>query len=249
MRNCWTIYRREVGTYFNSPIAYIFIVLFVLIQSFLFFVVNDFFSMNFPDLRVYYGILPWVFTVFIPAVTMRLWSEEKRAGTVELLMTSPFRSWELVVGKFFAGYTVIVVTLLLTLAVPISVDFVTDFDWGVIFTTYVGALVMASVYTALGAWVSTFTQNQIVALLVSVACCFVIAFLGAPQVIDFLNGVGAGIWGESWKLGSFVGWFGTYGHFQEFTRGLVNPVDVIYALSLTAFFLTLNNVFVEGRKY
>ncbi|HLU48948.1 MAG TPA: ABC transporter permease subunit [Planctomycetota bacterium] len=246
MRNIWTVYRREVGTYFDSPIAYIFIVLFVLIQAFLFFVVNDFFGMPYPDVRGYYGFLPWVFAVFIPAVTMRLWSEEKRAGTIELLMTSPFKSWELVVAKFLAAYTVIVVSLFLTILVPISVDFVMDFDWNIVFATYVGALLMASVYIALGAWISTLTQNQIVALLVSVTCCFLIAFLGSPRVIDFLNGVGEGI---GWKLGTFVGWFGTYGHFQEFTRGLINPVDLIYALSLTAFFLTLNNVFVEGRKY
>jgi ABC-2 type transport system permease protein len=248
MRNIWTIYRRELGTYFDSPIAYIFIVLFLAIQAFLFFVLNNFFGQNFPEVRVYYGLLPWVFAVFIPAVTMRLWSEEKRAGTIELLMTLPFRSWEIVVAKYLAAYTVIAASIALTAVVPISLSSVVDIEIGSLLATYAGAFVIASVYIALGAWVSTFTQNQVVALLVSVSFCFVVAFLGSPPVIDFLNSLTESADAPG-KLGTFVGWFGTYSHFQEFTRGLVNPVDIIYAVSVTAFFLTLNNVFVEGRKY
>jgi ABC-2 type transport system permease protein len=243
MRNIWTIYRREIGAYFDSPIAYIFIFLFLVLMAFIFFIVNDFFSMNYPDVRTYYALLPWVFAVFVPAVTMRLWSEEKRAGTIELLMTLPFRGWQIVLGKYFAALTVIVVALIPTVFVPWSVASVTTIDWGVVFATYVGSIAIASVYIALGAWVSTFTHNQIVALLVSIATCFFIAFLGHPKVIDFLNEYVAD------RVGNFVGWFATYSHFQEFTRGLLNPVDVIYAASVTAFFLTLNNVFVEGRKY
>jgi ABC-2 type transport system permease protein len=243
MRNVWTIYRRELATYFSSPIAYIFIALFVLILAFFFFVVNRFFSLPEPDLRPYFSILPWAFAVFIPAVTMRLWAEEKRAGTIELLMTLPLKSWEVVLGKYFAGYTVIAISLLLTLAtLPTSLSFVVDLDWGMVIASYVGALVLAGVYIALGAWVSTFSQNQVVALLLALVLSFVAGLIGVQPVILFLNKVFS-------PLGSFVGWFGTYYHFEDFFKGLINPVGLIYAVSLSAFFLVLNNVFVEGRKY
>jgi ABC-2 type transport system permease protein len=242
MRNTWTIYRREISAYFNSPIAYIFIILFVLIMAFMFFVVNGFFSQSTPDVRSYFSIIPWVFPIFIPTVTMRLWSEEMRAGTIELLMTLPLRSWEVVLGKYLAGFTVIILSLLLTVVVPLSVSIVTELDWGVVVGTYVGAVVMASVYIALGAWISTFTHNQIVAVLVAVACSFLLSLLGVQPVIVYLDRFISG-------LGSFVGWFGTFFHFQEFSKGLLNPVGFIYAVSVTAFFLTLNNIFVEGRKF
>jgi ABC-2 type transport system permease protein len=242
MRNVLTIYRREIATYFNSPIAYIFIFLFVAILAFLFFFVNNFFGQQNPDLRGYFGFLPWAFFVFIPAVTMRLWSEEKRAGTIEILMTLPLKSWEIVIGKFLAGYTVIALSLLLTLIVPISVQSVLQLDWGLIFASYAGALAIAGVYIALGAWISTFTHNQIVALLIAVALSFLAVIIGVQPVILAINKVIPG-------LGTFIGWFGTAYHFQDFARGLINPVGLIYAASVTAFFLVLNNVFVEARKY
>ena len=242
MRNILTIYRREIAAYFNSPIAYIFIFLFVAFMAFWFFVLNGFFKQQSPDVMNYFQIIPWVFAIFIPAVTMRLWAEEKRAGTIELLMTMPLQGWQIVVGKYLAGFTVICLTLLLTVIVPLTTSAVTSVDWGVVFSTYIGCLVIASVYIALGAWISTFTHNQIVALLVAVACSFLLAFLGFPPVVKHLNDFITG-------FGGFVGWFGTFYHFQDFTRGLVNPVGLIYAVSVTAFFLTLNNVFVEGRKF
>lgn len=243
MKNIWTIYTREISSYFNSLIAYLFIFLFVVFLAFLFFVVGDFFGQATPDIRAYFFYMHWVMPVFIPAVTMRLWSEEKRMGTIELLMTMPMKSWQLVLGKFFAGYTVIIASLALTLVVPLTLTAVTNLDWGSLFATYVGAIAISSVYLALGSWISTWTQNQIVTLLTSIVCCVVLAVIGFQHVINFLD---KSIFDG---LGSFVGWFGTLPHYQEFLRGLVNPVGFVYAASVTAFFLTLNNAFVEGRKY
>lgn len=242
MRNTLTLYRREIGAYFNSVIAYIFIVLFLLFLSFVFFFVNRFFAQPQPVVTTYFAILPYVYIIFIPAVTMRLWSEEKRAGTIELLMTMPLKSWEIVLAKYLAGYTIVLISLFCTLVVPLSLTLVTDFDPGVIFCTYVGAALIASVYIAIGAWVSTFTRNQIVALLISVLMCFFVTFFGAQPLILQLNKLVDG-------FGNFVAWFGTTYHFQEFSKGLLSPVGVIYSVSTTAFFLILNNVFVEGRKY
>lgn len=242
MKNVWTIYRREIAAYFNSPIAYIIVVLFVMILSFIFFIINDFGGQTQPFIRGYFTLLPWVFAIFIPAVTMRLWAEEMRAGTIELLMTMPIKSWEIVVGKYLAAYTVILICLLFTLPAPLlAATAVTDVDWGALFSTYVGAAVIASVYIAFGAWISTFTHNQIVALLVSMIVLLVVSFVGFPPFTLYLNRLAG--------LGNFLSWFGTYYHFQEFSRGLLNPVGFIYAGSVTVFFLVLNNMFVEGRKY
>jgi len=164
MSNTITIYRREMGHYFTSPIAYIFICAFLGVMAVYFFLFNGFFQQQNPDLRSYFVAFPFAFALLIPAVTMRLWSEEKKAGTVEVLMTLPLKSWEVVLGKFLAGYTVIALTLLLTLTIPITISFILEIQWGIVFSSYVGALLLAAVYVAVGAWVSALTQNQIVAL-------------------------------------------------------------------------------------
>ena len=242
MKNVITIFRRETAAYFNSPIAYIAICLFVAVLSFIFFLVGNFFKRPEPDIRFFFQFMPWVLAIFVPAFTMRLWSEEKRSGTIELLMTTPLRSWEIVVGKYLAGYVVFAIGLIATMVVPLTVEVVTDLDWGTIMATYVGAFVVTSVYIAIGAWVSTFTQNQIVALLVSIVVAIILTFLGFSWVVNWTNGIYSG-------LGNFLGWFGTLYHFQEFSKGLISPVGLIYGASVTAFFLILNNVFVEGRKY
>ncbi len=241
MRNILTISRREVAAYFNSPIAYIFMILFIFILSFLFFVFFPFFSQTNPDLRNFFFWFPWVLSIFIPAVTMRLWSEERRSGTIELLMTWPLQAWEVVVGKYLAGLFVIAISLILTLVVPMSLSSVTSLEWGVVFTSYLGALLISSVYIALGAWASTLANNQIVSLLIAIAFSLVMVGIGYPPVVKFLNALPG--------LGNFIGWFGTDSHFREFSKGLINPVGLIYGFSLTVFFLVLNNLFVEGRKF
>ena len=242
MRNILTISRREVAAYFNSPIAYIFMILFIFILSFLFFVFFPFFSQTNPDLRNFFFWFPWVLSIFIPAVTMRLWSEERRSGTIELLLTWPLQAWEVVVGKYLAGLFVIAISLILTLVVPISLSSsVSSLEWGVVFTSYLGALLISSVYIALGSWASTLTNNQIVSLLIAIAFSLVMVGIGYPPVVKFLNALPG--------LGNFIGWFGTDSHFREFSKGLINPVGLIYGFSLTDFFLVLNNLFVEGRKF
>ena len=242
MRNILTISRREVSAYFNSPIAYIFMILFIFILSFLFFVFFPFFSQTNPDLRNFFFWFPWVLSIFIPAVTMRLWSEERRSGTIELLMTWPLQAWEVVVGKYLAGLFVIAISLILTLVVPMSLSSsVSSLEWGVVFTSYLGALLISSVYIALGSWASTLTNNQIVSLLIAIAFSLVMVGIGYPPVVKFLNALPG--------LGNFIGWFGTDSHFREFSKGLINPVGLIYGFSLTVFFLVLNNLFVEGRKF
>jgi ABC-2 type transport system permease protein len=242
MTNFTTIYRREISSYFTSPIAYIFICVFLIVMGVYFFLFNAFFQQQNPDLRNYFGVFPLTFALLIPAVTMRLWSEEKKSGTIELLMTMPLKSWEVVLAKFLAGYTVVAITLLLTLVVPISASFVTELDWGVIAASYFGSLLLAGVYLAVGAWTSSLTENQIVALLVAMVFLIILWGIGFPPFTQFLNKTISG-------LGTGLGWFGSAYHFENFVKGIVNPVDLVYAFSLMVFFLILNNFTVEWRKY
>lgn len=243
MNSICTIYRREMRSYFSSPIAYIFICAFLILLGVFFFLLGDFFSRPNPDLRSYFWMFSLFFVVLIPTVTMRLWSEEKKTGTIELLMTFPIKSWQVVLGKFLAGYTVIALTCLLTLSVPLSVSaVVTGIDWGVVLSSYIGALLIAAVYIAVGAWVSALTQNQIVALLVSIVLLFMVWGIGFPQVVETLNRMISG-------SGSMLGWFGANYHYETFIKGQVSPVAILYCGSLTAFFLILNNFAVEWRKY
>ena len=132
-------------------------------------------------------------------------------------------------------------SLLLTLFVPISLSWVSELEWGVVLTSYLGALLISSVYIALGAWTSTLTNNQIVSLLIAIAFSLVMVGIGYPPVVKFLN--------DSMGIGNIIGWFGTDSHFREFSKGLINPVGLIYGFSLTVFFLVLNNLSVEGRKF
>lgn len=243
MRNVLTIYRRECAASFNSPIAYIFICAFLAIMAFLFFIFLRFFSQQSPDLRSYFFLAPMAFFVFVPAVTMRLWSEEKRQGTLEFLMTLPFRTWELVTAKFLAAYTILAACLLLTVAVPLSISFVLPIDGQALVASYLGAFLIAGVYIALGAWISALTENQIVAFMISVVVCAVFCFMGWDQVMEWIDK------NVSKGLGQFLGYFGTTYHYRKFEQGQVSAVDVVYALSMIGLFLGLNNFAVERRKY
>ncbi len=243
MRNVWTIYRREFAAYFNSPIAYIFICAFPAIMAFFFFVVNRFFAQEHPDLRRYFEILPIAYFIFIPAITMRLWSEEKRQSTIEVLMTLPLKTWEVVAAKFLASYTIVAFCLLLTVLVPISVSFVLPLDGSALVASYVGAFLIAGVYIAIGAWLSALTENQVVAFLGAMVASALLCFIGISTVTDWIN---KNVWDG---LGRFVGYFGTYFHFEEFAKGQISAVGVVYALSMIGLFLGLNNLAVESRKY
>lgn len=247
MANLLTIYRRECAAYFNSPIAYIVIVVFLIGMSAIFFPFLGFFGQPNPDFRIYFEH-PFSFAFFsiliIPAVTMRLWCEEKKQGTIEVLLTLPIKSWEVVMAKFLAGYSIVALALILTLTVPLSLWTVLDnFDWGAILTMYVGIILISGIYVALGACVSALTENQIVALLMTVLLTAIICFMGYPFV---MNAADQYIFDG---LGSFLGRFGTFFHYQNFAKGLLSPVDFIYSFSMMALFLILNNIFVEGRKY
>lgn len=246
MTSLITIYRRECSSYFNSPIAYILIVAYLMAMSFIFFPIYDFFSRPNPDFRAYFEhtyAFSFFSLLFIPAITMRLWSEERKQGTMEILLTLPVKTWEVVLAKFLAAYSIVLLAVLLTLIVPLSISTVLTLDWGAITASYIGIILISAVYIALGACVSALTENQIVAFMIAVVTSALVCFMGFPNVIKWAddNLIGG--------IGSFIGYFGTFFHYQNFAKGLINPVDIIYVVSMTALFLILNNLLVEARKY
>jgi ABC-2 type transport system permease protein len=237
--NVSAVFRKELGSYFASPVGYVFIIFYLLVSNAFFFFVQDFFRAGHASMRGYFDILPWIFLFFVPAITMRLWAEEKKVGTLEVLLTMPLRESEAVLGKFLASFAFLALTLVFSLTIPVTVGLVGRPDWGVIVASYVGALLLGAAYLSVGLWISSLTESQVTAFIVSVAVIFVLLAAGIVPVY----------------LGS-LGWFvavceyiSLLSHFQNVIRGVVDSRDVVYYLSVIALFLFLNAKNIEARKW
>ena len=237
MTNIAAIFKKEFRSYFNSPIAYIFITFFLGLSSWLFF--RGFFLNNQAEMRVFFVFMPWIFLFFIPAVTMKLWAEEKKIGTIEILMTLPIRDYEVVLGKFLASFALLLVTVLLSLVTPFSVMYFGDPDGGTIFTGYIGLLLMGAAYLSIGLCASTLTENQIIAFILGIFTCFVLLIIGEDIVL--FNA-------PDWLFPIFS-YLGLGAHYSSILRGVLDSRDIIYYLSLIGFFLYLSTLAVESRKW
>ena len=237
MTNIAAIFKKEFRSYFNSPIAYIFITFFLGLSSWLFF--RGFFIDNQAEMRGFFGLMPWIFLFFIPAVTMKLWAEEKKIGTIEILMTLPIRDYEVVLGKFLASFALLIVTVLLSLVIPFSVMYVGDPDGGIIITGYIGLLLMGAAYLAIGLCASTLTENQIIAFIFGIFTCFVLLIIG-EDIVLFNT--------PDWLFPIFS-YLGLGSHYSSILRGVLDSRDIIYYLSLIGFFLYLSTLAVESRKW
>jgi ABC-2 type transport system permease protein len=237
MKTTWAISRREFASYFNSPIAYIYLTVFISLSTWMF--LKTFFVVGEASMRDFFGLLPWVFLFFIPAVTMRSWAEEKKVGTMELLMTLPVSDLEAVLGKFLASFAFLLVSLALTLVLPIVVGALGRPDQGQIFGGYLGSVLMGAAYLAIGLFISSLSENQIVAFIVSVVVVFGLFIVGE----DFV------LFGVPDRLVSILSYVSLGGHFDSISRGVVDSRDIIYYLSVIGFFLYLNVKAVEARKW
>ncbi len=237
MHNVLAIARKEFRSYFASVIAYIFITLFLAVSGWLF--MSGFFLLGQASLRPFFSFLPWMFLVFVPAVTMRLWAEEKKLGTIELLMTFPVRDWEVVLGKYLAALAFLGVALGLSFPLALTAAYVGDPDWGAIFGGYAGALLLGAAYLAIGVFVSSLTENQIVAFLLSVVLCFALFIIGEEFVLFRVPEV----------LRGFLYYLSLGPHFESMGRGVLDTRDLVYYASLIGFFLFLNARSVESRKW
>ncbi len=237
MNHVIAIVKKELRSYFNSPIAYIFITVFLVLTSWLFF--RGFFFTGQATMRDYFTILPWIFLFMVPAVTMRLWAEEKKTGTIEILMTWPIQDWEAVLGKFLASFIFLAIAVALSFPLVLTVMSLGEPDLGAIIGSYLGVLFLGAAYLSIGLWVSSFTKNQIIAFIVAVAISFAMLIIGENIVLYALpNGL----------VGLFS-YLGLGSHFASISRGVIDSRDIIYYLSVIAFFIFLNIRAVESRKW
>jgi ABC-2 type transport system permease protein len=241
MRTIFIIARRELGGYFATPVASVFIVIFLVLQGALTFNVGNFLDRNQADLQPFFAFIPWVFLLLVPAVTMRLWAEERRLGTIELLLTLPITQTQAVLGKFLAAWAFCGIALLLTFPFVITVNVLGRPDNGVIACGYLGALLVAGAFLAVGSALSAATKNQVIAFVMAVAVCFVFAVASYPLVTDFLGT-------HTPALSEAARRIGVLDRFQDFTRGIISLRDLIYFASFIGFFLFLNTVILEQRR-
>jgi len=233
--------RRELSGYFATPVAYVFIVIFLVLAGALTFTMGSFFSRGQADLQPFFTFVPWLFLFLVPALTMRLWAEERRLGTIELLLTLPLPQWQAVLGKYLAAWAFCGIALALTFPLWITVNVLGRPDNGVILAGYVGCLFVAGAYLAVGAAVSAMTKNQVIAFVLAVALCFVFAAAGSPVVTEFLTT-------RLPVLADIARALSVAERFGGFTRGLIAARDIVFFASFIGFFLFLNAVVLDHRK-
>lgn len=242
--NIKTIAKRELAGYFTSPVAYVFIVIFLLMTGFFTFMLGGFFERREAVLTSFFIYLPWLYLFLVPAVGMRLWSEERRSGTMELLLTMPITTWQAIVGKFVASWLFLGIALFLTFPLVWTVNYLGSPDNGVIVTSYLGSFLLAGAYLAVTCMTSAMTRNQVVSFIVSVVICFVLILMGYPPVTDFLSQV----MGMSQKWVEILTSFSVMTHFDWLQRGVVDSRDLIFFLSLIVFSLFTTGVIIRGHR-
>lgn len=242
MRNILTVCKRELGGYFTTPVAYVFIVVFLTLLAFLTFKLGNWYERNQADLQPFFEFHPWVYLFLIPAVSMRLWAEERRQGTIELLFTLPVTLAQSVVGKFLAAWLFAGIALVLTFPIWITVNVLGKPDNGVILASYIGSFLMAGGYLAIGAFISAITKNQVIAFVITVTICLLFVLAGLPMVLDAVSGV-MPIW-----FVDTVRSFGFLTHFSTITTGVVDLRNVTFFLSLIAVCLFMNAVILDLKK-
>jgi ABC-2 type transport system permease protein len=236
------IYRRELLSYLTTPTAYVFVAVFLFAIGLFTFQVGGFFEARRADLNAFFAFHPWIFMVFLPAVSMRLWAEETRSGAVELLMTLPSPTWSLVLGKFLAAWSVAAAALLLTIPLWITVNVLGSPDNAAIFTAYLASLLMAGAYIAIGSAMSALTPAQVVAFVLAVLISFLLTALGLPLVLDFFSSVVGGAVAET------VARFSIMHHFDAAQRGVVEFRSIFYFVSLIALCLGFTVLAVDARR-
>lgn len=240
--NTKTVIHRELAGYFGSPVAYVFMVIFLLLCGFFTFFVSQFFEHMQADLRGFFQWHPWLYLFLVPALAMRLWADERRSGTIELILTLPVTLTELIVGKFIAAWIFVGLSLLLTFPLVLTVCYLGDPDLGAIFSAYFGSFLMAGAYLSVGCMTSSATRNQIISFIVSVVLCLFLVMAGWEPVTDIFAG-----WAPIWTVDLVAG-FSFLPHFSSMARGIIDFRDLLYFLSVIFFMLFANGVILHNRR-
>ena len=240
MKPICTLFQREFLGYFRSPVAYVVLAVFLIASAALPWFVGSFFDGNDASLRAFFTFTPWVFLFLVPAVGMRLWAEEKRSGTWELLLTLPLTPTQAVLGKFLGAWAFISLAVLLTLPMPLTLAYLGEPDWGPVFGGYLGAILMAGTYLGVCSLCSALTRNQVISFVMSLALCLVLVLLGWSVFNDFLLGFGLPV-----ALVDAVSNFSFVTHFDNCIKGLITLADLVFFLSVMAFTLLCNVLVLE----
>jgi ABC-2 type transport system permease protein len=242
MRETLAVFRREFAAYFATPLAYVFIVIFLLLAGAVTFFLGNFFGRGQADLEPFFMFHPWLYLFLIPAIGMRLWAEERKSGTIELLLSLPVSLTGAVIAKYLAAWAFAGVALALTFPFWLTVNYLGSPDNGAILAGYGGSFVLAGAYLAIGVCLSALTRNQVIAFVVACAVCFVFTVSGTAVVLNFFSGWAPRLVVETIASFSFMT------HFQAITRGVIDLRDVVFFGSLIAFCLYANVVLVEWKK-
>ena len=236
------ILRREFASYFATPLAYVILVFFLFFANFLAFVFGRLFERGQADLLPFFSYMPWLYLFLAPAIAMRLWAEERRSGSIELLLTQPVTLWQAVLGKYFAAWLFIGFALVLTFPIWITVNYLGDPDNGAIVAAYLGSFFFAGGFLAVGTFTSSITRNQLIAFLLGLLLCFALLIIGFPASVDWLES-----WAPQW-LTSGIASLSFYTHFENITKGVLDLRDVLYFTLVSVFFLLASTVVLESRK-
>ncbi len=233
------IWAKELTLFFTSPVAYLFIASFVAITLFVFFRGETFFARNIADVRPLFEWMPVLLIFLASALTMRLWSEERRSGTLEHILTQPVAIWHFVIAKFLACFTLLALALLVTLPLPITVALIGDLDWGPVWSGYLATLLLGAAYLSIGLFVSARSDNQVVSLISATALSGALYMIGSPAITDFFGN----------QMGEWLRSIGTGSRFDDITRGVIDIADLVYYLSLVVIFLVFNAYSLEKERW
>jgi len=242
MRHIGIIFRREIAAYFATPVAYVFIVMFLVLAGAFTFYLGSFYERGQADLQPFFTFHPWLYLFLVPAISMRLWAEERKTGSIELLMTLPVTLFEAVLGKFLAAWCFCGIALALTFPIWLTVNYLGDPDNGVILAAYLGSLLMAGAFLAIGACISATTRNQVVAFILTVVVCFGFLLSGFPLVLDLFQGWAPQALTDAIASLSFMTYFSTL------MKGVVDLRAVIYFILVISFWLVANAVVLDLKK-
>jgi ABC-2 type transport system permease protein len=236
------VMRRELRSYFVTPVAYVFLVMFLVLAGILTFYAGDFYDRGIADLQPFFVMHPWLYLILVPAVSMRMWAEEAKSGTLELLMTLPITLWQAMLGKFLAAWLFIGLALLLTFPIWITVNYLGSPDNGIIIAGYIGSWLMAGAFLAIGACLSTLTSSQVVAFILTAVVCVLLILAGQAEVMDFFQGA------LPRKLVNAVAHLSMLRHYEAIARGVLDLRDIIYFVLTIAAWLAAGVLVIDLKR-
>jgi len=241
IKNIYVVFKRELKSYFEAPVAYVFLIAFLLLIGFLTFSVAMYYERNTADLSPFFFWHPWVYLLLVPAATMGLWAEERRSGTIELLLTMPITLTEAVIGKFLAGWAFITIAILLTFPIVITTIYLGSPDAGAILCGYVGSILMAGAYVSVGMFTSSMTRSQVIAFVLSLVFCLLLVMAGWPPVTNFFMKYAPG-------LVDIISSISFMAHYESIGRGVLDMGDIVYFISVMIFMGFATHLLLENRK-